>query len=368
MEKKKRFRRSLVSSYVYDTIHQSIIDNIYKEGELLPSESLLCKSCNASRMTIRGALKRLSSKNIIQSEPGKGWRVLNANYVFNSENIKPILILGSISLKNHSSSFLASMLNILRSKGLTAQPSFLQTPIEELFPIDKPCPWAGVIHYSGTLLQQDIIHAAKNAHIPIIGVMRATPAQYDTISPDHNAISDLVLSTLRENGHSRIGYLSPKELELCDDSSFKTQKSNYERFTNEIGVKSNIFLCKYNYSLDTDEGDRFIQWLNPKKLLVDALYCTTPEMCTFALLHLERHGLSALKDVVISGARLNIRKSLLKTHGLKHILNANVNKEELAASTINRLIQRLQGDQSAPSHTLIPPIIIKDKGTPPPLL
>ncbi len=67
------------SSPLYKSIAAKLSDDI-KAGRLkdgsLPSESALCESFKASRITIRGALKLLESDGIVESIPGKGRRVV----------------------------------------------------------------------------------------------------------------------------------------------------------------------------------------------------------------------------------------------------------------------------------------------------
>jgi DNA-binding GntR family transcriptional regulator len=41
----------------------------------LPSEAALARSCGVARNTIRRALKALESERLVESVPGKGWRV-----------------------------------------------------------------------------------------------------------------------------------------------------------------------------------------------------------------------------------------------------------------------------------------------------
>ncbi len=62
---------------IYLQLKQNILDNIYTEGELLPSENALAKEFDVSRETIRKALEYLSQDGLIQKKQGKGSIVLN---------------------------------------------------------------------------------------------------------------------------------------------------------------------------------------------------------------------------------------------------------------------------------------------------
>ena len=62
---------------IYLNLKQKILDEVYKEGELLPSENALSKNYDVSRETIRKALEYLSQDGLIQKKQGKGSIVLN---------------------------------------------------------------------------------------------------------------------------------------------------------------------------------------------------------------------------------------------------------------------------------------------------
>lgn len=62
---------------IYLHLKQKIMDSVYQEGELLPSENALAKEYTVSRETIRKALDYLSQDGLIQKRQGKGSIVLN---------------------------------------------------------------------------------------------------------------------------------------------------------------------------------------------------------------------------------------------------------------------------------------------------
>jgi DNA-binding GntR family transcriptional regulator len=57
---------------VYELLRRHIIEGVYVEGDLLPSEMELCRLHNATRPTIRKALDRLATEGIIYKQQGKG--------------------------------------------------------------------------------------------------------------------------------------------------------------------------------------------------------------------------------------------------------------------------------------------------------
>jgi len=57
---------------IYEQLRKHISENVYTEGDLLPSENELCSLHSATRPTIRKALDRLATEGFIIKQQGKG--------------------------------------------------------------------------------------------------------------------------------------------------------------------------------------------------------------------------------------------------------------------------------------------------------
>ena len=57
---------------LYETLRLQIIDGVYREGDLLPSENELCATHNLTRPTVRHALDSLVNEGLIKKQQGKG--------------------------------------------------------------------------------------------------------------------------------------------------------------------------------------------------------------------------------------------------------------------------------------------------------
>ena len=62
-------------------LRQQILEGIYPEGVLLPTEQQLCQLHRASRQTVRTALQLLADEGLIRRRQGSGSRVLNPQAV-----------------------------------------------------------------------------------------------------------------------------------------------------------------------------------------------------------------------------------------------------------------------------------------------
>ena len=62
---------------LYEVLRKHILDGIYKEGDLLPSENELCQIYGMTRPTVRQALSTLANEGFIRKHQGKGSIVHN---------------------------------------------------------------------------------------------------------------------------------------------------------------------------------------------------------------------------------------------------------------------------------------------------
>jgi DNA-binding GntR family transcriptional regulator len=57
---------------LYEVLRKHILDGVYKEGDLLPSENELCRLYGMTRPTVRQSLSSLSNDGYIRKHQGKG--------------------------------------------------------------------------------------------------------------------------------------------------------------------------------------------------------------------------------------------------------------------------------------------------------
>ncbi|MGC9341891.1 MAG: GntR family transcriptional regulator [Bacteroidales bacterium] len=57
---------------LYELLRRQIVDGVYKEGDILPSENELCTIHNLTRPTVRHALDSLVNEGFIKKHQGKG--------------------------------------------------------------------------------------------------------------------------------------------------------------------------------------------------------------------------------------------------------------------------------------------------------
>lgn len=67
-----RIRRLSVVDQVSDSIKQSLLDQVWKEGDKLPSEGELAEYFGVNRLSVRMALQKLSTLGLIETRVGEG--------------------------------------------------------------------------------------------------------------------------------------------------------------------------------------------------------------------------------------------------------------------------------------------------------
>lgn len=68
----KAIEKTNISSAVYDKMMEMIVQGLWRQGEMIPSENELCEAFGVSRNTIRQGIQRLSALGILKSVQGKG--------------------------------------------------------------------------------------------------------------------------------------------------------------------------------------------------------------------------------------------------------------------------------------------------------
>ena len=67
-----KIRRLSVVDQVSDSIKQSLLDQVWKEGDKLPSEGELAEYYGVNRLSVRMALQKLSTLGLIETRVGEG--------------------------------------------------------------------------------------------------------------------------------------------------------------------------------------------------------------------------------------------------------------------------------------------------------
>ena len=150
---RKQLYRNHIPSYVnvYNSLYSDIINDVYLDNELLPSESILAEKYGVSRNTLRQALAILCEDGLIVKSQGKGTLVTKEKIQFDNNkisnpminlctnNIDDIIIhynfnpptdIAKAKLGLNKSDIVLASTNIYKSQEIPLGYSFAQIPIK----------------------------------------------------------------------------------------------------------------------------------------------------------------------------------------------------------------------------------------------
>jgi DNA-binding GntR family transcriptional regulator len=148
---------------LYELLRKQIVEGVFKEGDLLPSENDLCSQHNLTRPTIRHALDALLNDGLIKKHKGKGSIVSN----------QPKGI-GILSISGTTTAVGSSNL----STNILEKPKIIQWPEPFIFPLTEKEKEAGCIYLERLRLVDNVPLFYDVNYIPNINIPRFTSRNF----------------------------------------------------------------------------------------------------------------------------------------------------------------------------------------------
>jgi DNA-binding GntR family transcriptional regulator len=160
---------SIIPQYrkLYELLRKQIVEGVFKEGDLLPSENDLCSQHNLTRPTVRHALDALLNEGLIKKHKGKGSIVSN----------QPKGI-GILSIAGTTTAIGSSNL----STNILAKPKVIQWPEPFIFPLSDKEKEAGCIYLERLRLVDNKPLFYDVNYIPNINLPRFTSRNFENKS------------------------------------------------------------------------------------------------------------------------------------------------------------------------------------------
>lgn len=161
--------KQLIPHYkrLYEDLRKQIVDGVYDEGDLLPSENELCSLYGVTRPTVRQALSTLVNDGFIRKHQGKGSIVYKL-----PKGIGILSIAGTTSaLGEHN----------IRSS-LLEKPRAMSWPSPFVFPISEAEERAGCIKLSRIRYFNDLPIFYDINYLPNINLSRFTSRSFENKS------------------------------------------------------------------------------------------------------------------------------------------------------------------------------------------
>lgn len=152
---------------LYEDLRKQIIDGIYKNGDLLPSENALCSQYGLTRQTVRQALDALLHEGLIRKHQGKGSIVTG-----------PPKGIGILSISGTTS---ALGMHNLQTR-ILSKPSVVPWPEDFMFPLSEEVKMSGCIFLERLRLVDDVPVFYDVNYLPNINLPRFCNRKFENKS------------------------------------------------------------------------------------------------------------------------------------------------------------------------------------------
>ena len=214
-------RQKTIPQYrrLYEVLRKHILDGIYKEGDLLPSENELCSLYGMTRPTVRQSLSTLANDGYIRKHQGKGSIVHNL-----PREIGILSVSGTTSAVGDRN---------LRTS-IIVKPVLIPWPDDFLFPLSELEKESGCIYMERLRLLEGIPIFYDISYISNINLPRITSRQFENKSL-FQILRDHYLIEIR-GGEQRIKAI-PASVRI---SSFLQLKKNQPVLHLERKMETNV--------------------------------------------------------------------------------------------------------------------------------
>lgn len=223
---------------LYEILRKHILDNVYKENDLLPSENELCQLYGMTRPTVRQALSSLANDGYIIKHQGKGSIVHHL-----PKEIGILSVSGTTS---------AVGVRKLKTK-IIVRPVLIKWPGDFMFPLTKLEEESGCIYMERVRFLEDLPIFYDISYIANINLPRITSRQFENKS---------LFRILRE--------------------SYRIEIKGGEQRIKAIPATSRISrLIKLNKGQPVLHLERRMQTNNPDLFLYSSIFCNTEKYSIF---------------------------------------------------------------------------------------
>jgi DNA-binding GntR family transcriptional regulator len=152
---------------LYEILRKHILDNVYKEEDLLPSENELCQLYGMTRPTVRQALSSLANDGYIIKHQGKGSIVHH-----------PPKEIGILSVSGTTSA--VGDRNLITK--IIVKPVLMKWPVDFMFPLTQLEEESGCIYIERVRFLDDLPIFYDLSYIANINLPRITSRQFENKS------------------------------------------------------------------------------------------------------------------------------------------------------------------------------------------
>jgi DNA-binding LacI/PurR family transcriptional regulator len=355
-------RKSIIAVSIYNDLKDKIQGGQLQDGTILPSEGQLCKSYEASRVSIRAALNRLKDDQFVCSQAGKGWMVgaKVAPLPKKKSSHKEVNVpsrsggpptFGEVIFMSNSMNFSAilyrGLVTGMKAFGLPVRflmtTGFSEDYVDYLQRnADEYKNAKGLVLFEDNPLTEDSILALKSLNIPVLLAGYSRQASFDSVTCDgRHGMSELI-AQLASEGHERIAFVyNPSQAHI---PSFIDRESGYLEGMMTAGLNPLVIPYGWEDAESLELQEKFsmhfkeVRGINP----VTAMILTTVELVREGSMVLVSQGVDVGKIVRYGFGNCYAHAGELQRQQ-SAIGLVNENWEEVGLVCAKQLIGRIMG-------------------------
>ena len=350
---------------VYTELKDALQGKLYQGKTMLPSENALCQEYGTSRQTIRSALKLLDDDGLVCNMPGKGWHIIREGSLrpISTKHIGHVIFLGrndqACSLQYKGINEHAGAL------GISTEFIPLSFFGDEQGNVDltrlntKDCD--GIIYFSDAKAPVSLIQFIERSQKPFVQLGHLGYYNFDTICGDYYTGLIRLVEKLHQLGYRNIAFTGQRVLHNILDV-FKERVRGYRHACEILQLPEKCRLTDWGELMQAHADEEFLEWLLEGKQPVCIIASAGHELaqiCGF----LARRGIHSPKHVglaLIGDPNIEETRTFYPIGQVTMLIEP---WEQLGHICIQRIAQRIQGDQSAPHLSMIPLDVILGDST-----
>lgn len=207
---------------------------------------------------------------------------------------------------------------------------------------------------------EEVVNLLQSTNLPVVLLdNHLAKVRVDSILSDNFQGAKLAVEHLIENRHSEIAFLSgPCEskglVKLNKIYSFEQRAEGYRRALLEANIRTDYELFE-ECEITPEGGYAACQRLLARQAKFSAIFCVNDPIAIGAIKALKEAGLRVPEDVSVVGFDdINLAQHLTPA-----LTTVRVEKEQIGALGVNRLIERSRNKQGVKSTTLLEVELIK---------
>ncbi len=212
----------------------------------------------------------------------------------------------------------------------------------------------------GINVEMDIVESLKRMFIPFVTIDGQPGEDMPSINIDNKAASYDLMKEVLENGHRNIAIVALKESEyeksMRFESTTQIRLSGFEKALNEYGISlSDPNINIYDEECFIEAGMNVAKQIVKTNKDATCIVCMSDVIAIGCITYLKQNSYKIPQDFSVVGFD-NIKTSTIVTPNLTTIMQASIEKGEIAAKTLFNLIDK---NEIATIHKILPHRLIK---------